>query len=101
MCSITFSATAEAQRSSAAVRHGMKLPRDLSGERLIRVLCRDWEYRRMGQVGSHVSLETQTPSRQRIVVPDHKTLRVGTLNAIVRAVAAHKVVSKEKILESL
>lgn len=79
----------------------MRLPRDLSGERLIRVLCRRWEYRRVSQVGSHVALETDTPVRQRLVVPAHKALRVGTLNSILRSVAAHKGVSREDILESL
>jgi predicted RNA binding protein YcfA (HicA-like mRNA interferase family) len=79
----------------------MKLPRDLSGEQLIRSLCRSWDYRRTGQVGSHVVLETESPSHQRIVVPTHKSLRVGTLNAILRSVARHKAVSKEEILRAL
>ena len=79
----------------------MRLPRDLSGEQLIRSLCRNWDYRRANQVGSHVVLVTEDPSHQRIVVPAHKTLRVGTLNAILRSVAAHKSVSKDEILKTL
>ena len=79
----------------------MRLPRDLSGEQLIRALCRHWDYRRTGQVGSHVVLETDTPSHQRIVVPAHKSLRIGTLNAILRTVAGHKSVSKEAVLKNL
>jgi predicted RNA binding protein YcfA (HicA-like mRNA interferase family) len=79
----------------------MKLPRDLSGERLIRVLCSHWQYQRTGQVGSHVVLETNTPSHQRLVVPAHKTLRVGMLNAILRSVAAHQNVTREDILKTL
>ena len=67
----------------------MNLPRDLSGEQLVRGLCRHWDYRPTGQVGSHVVLETDAPSHQRIVVPAHKILRVGTLNAILRSVATH------------
>jgi predicted RNA binding protein YcfA (HicA-like mRNA interferase family) len=73
----------------------MKLPRDLSGDHLIRVLCQRWEYRSVHQVGSHVLLETNAPSRQRVVVPAHKRLRVGTLNATLRTIAAHKAVTKE------
>jgi hypothetical protein len=34
-------------------------------------------------------------------VPNHKTLRVGTLNAILRTVATHKGVSREQVLKSL
>lgn len=56
----------------------MKLARDLNGEELIRTLRREWGYGRTGQVGSHVVLETDTPSHQRLVVPAHKSLRVGT-----------------------
>jgi predicted RNA binding protein YcfA (HicA-like mRNA interferase family) len=39
----------------------MKLPRDLSGEQLVKHLCRRWEYRQVHQIGSHVILETSQP----------------------------------------
>lgn len=79
----------------------MKFPRDLSGASLIRTLCRDWGYRRVHQKGSHVILETDDPSPQRISVPAHQTLRMGTLHGIVRSVAQHKGVSRENLLSSL
>ncbi len=79
----------------------MKLPRDLSGQDLVDSLCRSWEYRVVHQEGSHVVLETEKPSHHRIAVPAHKSLRVGTLNAILRAVAKHKAVERERILETL
>ncbi len=76
----------------------MKLPRDLSGEELVGHLCRRWGYARVHQVGSHIILQTEQPSRHRIVVPAHNPLRIGTLNAILNAVAVHKGVSKEEVL---
>jgi predicted RNA binding protein YcfA (HicA-like mRNA interferase family) len=79
----------------------MKIPRDLDGRSLARLLCRDWEYRMVNQVGSHMILQTDTPGHQRIPVPDHKTLRVGTLNNILRLVATHKGVAREDILRGL
>jgi predicted RNA binding protein YcfA (HicA-like mRNA interferase family) len=79
----------------------MKLPRDLSGAGLIRHLSGKWGYRRIHQVGSHVTLETDTPSRQRIVVPDHGVLRIGTLAAILTGVARHKGVSRDDVLVGL
>ena len=79
----------------------MKLPRDLSGRDLIKVLCRDWGYRQVHQVGSHVIIETESPAHQRVAVPDHKVLRVGTLNALLRLVADHKGVKREELLRSL
>jgi predicted RNA binding protein YcfA (HicA-like mRNA interferase family) len=79
----------------------MKIPRDLSGNDLVRVLCRDWAYRVVHQEGSHIVLETEEPSHQRLAVPAHPSLRVGTLNAILRAVASHKGKRKEDLLKSL
>ena len=79
----------------------MKIPRDLSGSDLVKALCRDWTYRVVHQEGSHVVLETEDPSHQRIVVPSHRVLRVGTRSAILRSVAQHKCVARDEILQSL
>ena len=79
----------------------MKLPRDVSGLALVVCLCRDWGYTKVHQVGSHVILETEQPTHQRISVPAHSPLRVGTLNSLLRMVANHKGVRKEDILRSL
>jgi predicted RNA binding protein YcfA (HicA-like mRNA interferase family) len=79
----------------------MKLPSDLSGRALVAALCRRWGYVEVNQVGSHVILQTQEPTAHRIAVPAHKALRVGTLNAILRAVANHKGVDRKAILDSL
>ena len=79
----------------------MKLPRDLSGAKLSRHLCKNWGYVEVNQTGSHIILDTKEPSAQRISVPAHKALRIGTLNSILRAVSVHKGVEREDILSSL
>jgi predicted RNA binding protein YcfA (HicA-like mRNA interferase family) len=79
----------------------MKVPRDLSGAQLVKVLCREWAYRQVHQEGSHVVLQTETSGHQRLSVPNHNPLRVGTLNVIVRAVATHKGVDRQAVLDSL
>lgn len=79
----------------------MKLPRDLSGDDLVQALCKHYGYRRLHQEGSHIILETNTPSHHRISIPNHNPLRVGTLNAILRAVARVQGVEKEDILQRL
>jgi len=79
----------------------MKLPRDLSGHDLVAGLCRRWGYVRVNQVGSHIILQTQEPTPHRVAVPAHSTLRIGTLNGILRAIANHKRVDRQAILESL
>jgi len=40
----------------------MKLPRDLAGRALVKILCRDWAYRVVHQEGSHIILDTEEPS---------------------------------------
>jgi len=40
----------------------MKLPRDLSGAELIKLLCKHHGYRPVNQVGSHVIVQTETHS---------------------------------------
>ncbi len=79
----------------------MKLPRDLSGTDCIKVLCKHFGYHRVHQQGSHVILETNEPRQHRVSVPDHATLRIGTLNSILRAVAAAKGIEREEILRHL
>ena len=79
----------------------MKLPRDLDGRSLVKVLCRDWGYRVVHQEGSHIILQTEDPAHQRIPVPDHSPLRIGTLNSILRLIAAHKGVKREDLLRRL
>ena len=79
----------------------MKVPRNLSGAQLSRALCRDWDYRVLHQEGSHIILQTETPGRQRLSVPNHNPLRVGTLHAILRVVAAHKGIERQALLDSL
>jgi len=79
----------------------MKLPRDASGRDVVKALCRDWGYREVHQVGSHIILQTDSPSPHRLSVPDHSPVRAGTLNAIVRAVAQHKGIDRQDVLRTL
>jgi predicted RNA binding protein YcfA (HicA-like mRNA interferase family) len=76
----------------------MKLPRDLSGADLIKLLCKHHDYRRVNQEGSHVILQTETPRHHRIAIPDHNPLRIGTLNSILNVVARAKAISKDDVL---
>lgn len=46
----------------------MKLPRDLSGTELIKLLCKNHGYQWVNQEGSHVILQTETPRHHRIAI---------------------------------
>jgi predicted RNA binding protein YcfA (HicA-like mRNA interferase family) len=79
----------------------MKIPRDLAGTVLADALCRQWGYAKVHQTGSHIVLETSSPTHQRIAIPDHRPVRLGTLISILRAVARHKGVTREEIVAGL
>jgi len=79
----------------------MKLPRDLNGPAFAQFLCRHWNYVIVHQTGSHIILETEIPAHQRIAIPAHKNLRVGTLHSIIKSIAEHKKISRQDILRQL
>jgi predicted RNA binding protein YcfA (HicA-like mRNA interferase family) len=79
----------------------MKIPRDVSGAHLASTRCRRWQYAKVHQAGSHIILETSEPAHQRIAIPDHHPLRLGTLNSILRTVARHKGVPRDAIIATL
>ena len=79
----------------------MRLPRDLSGHELIRLLKR-YGYEPTRQVGSHIRLATSIRGHPHyITVPDHPDLRVGTLKAILSVVADYLDVDRSKLEEEL
>jgi predicted RNA binding protein YcfA (HicA-like mRNA interferase family) len=78
----------------------MKLPRDVSGEALIKALGK-LGYRVTRQAGSHVRLTADTPAQHHIAVPNHDPLKIGTLAAIPGDVAAHAKLSREEVIERL
>ncbi len=79
----------------------MKLPRNLNGQTLAKSLCKNWGYIQIHQTGSHIILETEQPSHQRIAIPSHKSLRIGTLHSILKSVANHKNVSRDEIVDKV
>ncbi|MBD0263605.1 MAG: type II toxin-antitoxin system HicA family toxin [Tolypothrix sp. T3-bin4] len=78
----------------------MKLPRDLSGEDLIKALAK-LGYEKTRQTGSHVRLTTQEHGEHHLTIPAHDPIKIGTLNAILRDVANHFDLEREELLNHL
>ena len=78
----------------------MRLPRDLSGDELADLLKR-YDYKITRQAGSHMRLTTTEKGEHHITIPRHKSLRVGTLSAILRDVAEHLGISRQELQEAL
>ena len=78
----------------------MRLPRDLSGDRLA-TLLRRYGYEVTRQTGSHMRLTTTQEGEHHVTIPRHASLRVGTLSAILGDVAEHLGISRQALLEAL
>jgi predicted RNA binding protein YcfA (HicA-like mRNA interferase family) len=78
----------------------MRLPRDISGRDLARSL-EVFGYRVSRRVGSHMRLSTQQGGEHHITIPDHHSLRVGTLSGIVSEIARHFDLSREEVVKRL
>jgi len=78
----------------------MKLPRDCSGGELAKKLAR-YGYRSTRQTGSHLRLTTTQHGEHHITIPNHTSLRVGTLSGILADIAQHLEISKETLVTQL
>ena len=79
----------------------MRLPRDLTGRDLAVLLRRHFGYELVRQSGSHMQLKTTEPGEHRVTIPAGGSLRVGTLAAILAAVAGHVGVTRAELEERL
>lgn len=74
----------------------MKLPRDLSGQELVRLLGR-YGYEVTRRVGSHMRLTTREHGEHHVTIPAHDHLRVGTLEYILASVAHHLGLGRQEL----
>ncbi len=79
----------------------MRLPRDVSGDRMIAHLCRHWDYRVVNQVGSHVILVTENPTHHRMPVPRHSALGIGIFKKVLYEVCMTKGIKQDELLRGL
>ena len=78
----------------------MKIPRDVSGDQLIRLLSK-LGYQPTRQTGSHVRLTRDAPPIHHLTIPKHNPIKIGTLNNILKTVSDHLTLSKEELIKRL
>lgn len=78
----------------------MRLPRDISGEQLIKFLV-ILGYRTVRQTGSHIRITTEQNGTHSLTISEHDPLKIGTLSAILNDVANHFSMSKDELLQKL
>ena len=79
----------------------MKVPRDLGGEELARLRGK-FSYVATRQTGSHLRLTTSfRGTEHHITIPRHEPLKIGTLNSILKDVAAYLEMDRQQLIEAL
>jgi predicted RNA binding protein YcfA (HicA-like mRNA interferase family) len=78
----------------------MRLPRAVSGADLVRAL-RVFGYEVTRQTGSHIRLTTQQRGEHHVTVPNHDSLRVGTLAGVLADIAEHFNLDRNEVVERL
>lgn len=78
-----------------------KIPRDLSGRELIKLLVK-YGYTFDRECGSHIRLISFYKNKEhKITIPDHKQIKIGTLNAILKDIAEYLQIDKNNLLSEL
>ena len=79
----------------------MKIPRDVNGSELVKVL-KKLGFFESRQLGSHIRLTHKLNNEEfHITVPNHKPIKVGTLNSILTEVSNYLKISKQVIIDLL
>jgi predicted RNA binding protein YcfA (HicA-like mRNA interferase family) len=79
----------------------LKLPRDLSGDELARLLRR-YGYEITRQSGSHLRLTSRFKAAEHhLTIPRHSSLKVGTLAGILADVAEYLEMERAMLAETL
>ncbi len=78
----------------------MKIPRDCDAADLRRGLKKlGYEFDR--QSGSHTTLTTQLNGEHHVTVPNHRPIKTGTLQGILKSVCTHHKLSLADLLHEL
>lgn len=79
----------------------MKIPRDIGGEELIRLLG-NFGYSITRQTGSHIRLTSSARGTEHhITIPRHNPLKVGTLSGILKDVASYLEIDRQRFIIDL
>jgi len=78
----------------------MKIPRDISGKKLTKLL-KIYGFKITRQTGSHIRLTTILRGDYHITIPNHKSLKIGTLNNILSDISSYLEMDKKNLIREL
>jgi len=78
-----------------------RIPRDLSGRELVKLL-KKYGYQLERETGSHIRLGSKYKGADhKITIPDHKSIKLGTLNSIMKDICFYLGIDKEILIKEL
>jgi len=79
----------------------MKIPRDVSGDELARLLAQ-YGYVITRQTGSHMRLTSSSKgSEHHITIPRHTPLKINTMNNILKNIASYLEIERSQFVDKL
>jgi predicted RNA binding protein YcfA (HicA-like mRNA interferase family) len=78
-----------------------KIPRDISGNTLVKLLNKAYGYVQTRQTGSHIRMTSQLNGEHHITIPNHDPIKLGTMSAILFDIAVHQNKTKEQVIIDL
>lgn len=79
-----------------------KIPRDISGRELFKLLSKSYGYKFDREAGSHIRISTKfTGLEHKITIPDHGSIKIGTLNNILKDISGYLNITKDELIKSL
>lgn len=79
----------------------MRVPSDLSGQELIKILKKKFDYEITRQNGSHIRISTMKNGQHHITIPNHNPIKIGTLNGIFGDISDHFKINKIELVNLL
>lgn len=67
----------------------MRVPKDINGREVLKLLERHYGYYKTRQSGSHIRATTLKNGQHHVSIPDHSPVKENTLKGIIKDVASH------------
>ena len=78
-----------------------RIPRDISANLLI-IKLQMYDYQIVRKKGSHIRLKSDIMGKTHYITnPDKISIKVGTLNSILKDISIYLKISKEELIQSL
>lgn len=79
-----------------------RIPRNVSGKELAKLLSKEFNYTFERETGSHIRIvSTYKGIEHKITIPDHKEIKIGTLNNILKDICSYLGINKEELITKL